>query len=160
MKVKEATAYHISKGKYEIGDTLSLPKRSYENSVKNDTEMFMENIRLEKYSEKLSRLSSLFVSPDIETAKKWRDKKCRFQPVTIYKLEINGELFTHKSKYFEECYSFLDEPQYRIQTECESKEEAANKYWDETVNFESNSDFLIEGLFVGEAKVIGIFELK
>ena len=137
-----------------------MPKRSYEKSVKYNTEMFMENLRLEKHSEKLSRLSSLFVSPNIETAKKWRDKKCRFKPVTIYELELTGELSTHKSKYFEECYSFFDKPQYRIHTECDSKEEAAYKYWSDTVRFEGSGDFLVEGLFVGEAKVIGIIELK
>lgn len=160
MKIKNLFAYHISSDKYDLGECLKPKTRIFDSEPKSKSEEFMEEIRTNKYQDNPSRLTSIFVSPDMETAKRWRNKKGRFQPTTIYEVELSGDLSAHISDYYEECFSFFDNSPYKIRTECETKEEAANKYWTEVVEFKTNDEYLVEGLFVGEAKVVGIWELK
>ena len=160
MEVSNLQAFHISSDKYGLDEYLKLKNRVFDSVPKSRSEEFMEEIRINKYKDKPSRLTSIFVSPDMETAKRWRDKKGRFQPTTIYEVELSGYLSVHISDYYEECFSFFDNSPYKTKIECETKEEAADKYWTEIVEFKANDEYLVEGIFIGEAKVVGIWELK
>lgn len=160
MKIKNLLAYHISSDKYDLGEYLKPKTRIFDSEPKSKSEEFIEEIRSNMYKDKPSRLTSIFVSPDMETAKRWRDKKRRFKPTIIYEVELSGYLSVHISEYYEECFSFFDNSPYKVKTECKTKEEAADRYWTEIVEFKANDEYLVEGIFVGEAKVVGIWDLK
>ena len=160
MKVSKLSAYLISPEIYELDDYVVPKERPFNSEAKLKSEEFMEEVRKNSFHDKPSRITSLFVSPDWETTMRWRNVKKRFQPVTVYELELSGDLSVHISDYYDECYSFFDDSPYKIRTECKTKEEAAIKYWSKNVDFKANDTYLVEGIFVGKAKVIGRIELN
>lgn len=113
-----------------------------------ERELALEKVRIEKYPNYPSRMASLYVSRDLEDAKRW----ARFfidvgrKTFQVVKLECRGNSFTGDAH---NCWY-----------ECPSEEEAegrADHYWNNRTNSKGETPIL-ETIIDGEIRVVEIIE--
>ena len=152
MIVKDYIVYRIVNPLFncKVGDMILPHSRDYCGEHKRRVE---QTLQVYKPSFFPSRKDSLFVCFSKENANEWAVHK--WGTNTEYKLltlSVTGDLFWLKAEYYNNCWPSCSD---------EMLINATKKYWDSnTEDIDSLTvDHEYEGLFVGDAKVIGV-EIK
>lgn len=149
MVVKDYIAFHLSMFDYDLGIQWPPINREYENENRKRAEEITERIR-DVSTVLNSRASSLFVCSTIDNVKLWAIKKFKGLYPYLYTLKLSGELLWVDATSYEKVFTCMDNGDGNIR----KIEEDAISYWRE-VNPNDDYPILVEGLFKGEALIVG-----
>lgn len=111
-------------------------------------ELAMEEVRLKKYSQYPSRLSSLYVSKSLEDAYNWANLfiSLNRNVLQIVKLKVKGNIFTGDAH---NCFDGTIDKEYNLKE--------AESYWENKKN-KKNKTPIYETIVNGEIEVIEIIK--
>lgn len=152
MKVENEIAYHIHRiGKYDeywkVGNEILFGKtktnlEKLTNESRIDNEDSFEKIRGDYYSTKPSRSKCIFVCNKGNT-ESWynhltkQKESSDLKPVEIFEVELCGNLYWADASIYEDYWKSKDV-------------QLIHNYWQDIIN----QDIKLEGLFVGQVKVL------
>ena len=157
MEVKDYIAYHIKKvnetNNYNIGDFITQQKRTLSDfkDNKNTIEEIFERVRETRFPALPSRLSALFVCSNEENIDTWAYYKYGRNKIEyyIFELSLTGSLYWVDARYYNESVA-------NISGISVNKEKAAFSYWTSESNKDTINNEEVEGLFIGEAKIVNV----
>ena len=125
---KEYVGYFSTSKRFKKGDFL---KRKLST---NETEVFAEKIRKEKYPGKPSRIGALFVAPTFAAAKEWA-----FHGGTVYKVKITGKVHLADGEVWTDIDTAIEDNDLKL------AEKYAIQYWKGEKPFNRLLEYIIDG---------------